>query len=363
MGRLIVSCVITLMISCTFLGLPGCGDSSKPKKKESQPPKKAERPRPRPVTPVKRSSPKVKKPEEMKPEEMTPEARVAKYIEMLGSSRSSKRKTALNYLAILKDEKLAASAIKPIQKKLTDPKADVRALAGIALLKLKGKEGSHYIRPLLKDSSEEVRASVLDELGKLGKDFAHEMMNGLEDPSPAIQEIVLDHLSRLKYRQADGLAIQLFKRTEEERLRSQILAYLIQIKSKKGTAAVEKHIDDLENAIPLTLAVRYLGLYGNLNQAKKCTEFLNDREIGVRKEAAGVMAKRKIKTQDSISGLINLLRDDEFEVRRVALKSLKELTNQNFPFDPEEEDEKKLEATLKKWEEWLDRNASKFPEN
>ena len=363
MGRLTPLLVLTFFTAVTLMALSSCGRSSKPKKKESKPPVKTERVRPKPGksgTTGMTEPGEAKKPKRI--EDLSPEAMVAAYVEMLSSKKTSKRKEALNRLMTLKDEDLDAPVFKAIRERLTDRSPDVRGLAGIALLKLKGKEGSPLIHPLLKDPSEEVRACVLDELGKLGKEFSDELMNGLKDPSPAIQEIVLDHLSRQKNRRADGLAVQIYGETENERLRAQILSYLIKIKSPKGAAAVAAHIEDLEYPTALTLAVRYLGEFGNSLQARQCIDFLNDREIGVRKEAVRIMALRKIKTLDSISCLIHLLKDEEFEVRKAALKSLKALTNQAFDFDPMEEDEKKLEAGLKKWETWLEKNAKKLPE-
>jgi len=363
MGRLTSLLVLTFFTAVTLMVLSACGRSSKPKKKESKPPVKTERTRPKSgktgmngmAEPGQKTKPK-------KIEDLSPEARKAAYVGMLSSKKTSKRKQALNWLMTLKDENLDAPIIRAIRKRLTDKSPDVRGLAGIALLKLKGKEGSPLIRPLLKDTSEEVRASVLNELGKLGKEYTDELMNGLRDPSPDIQEIVLDHLSRQKSKRADGLAVQIYGNTDSERLRAQILSYLLKIKSPKGTATVAAHIEDLEYATALTLAVKYLGEFGNSLHAKQCINFLNDREIGVRKEAVRIMALRKIKTLDSISCLIHLLKDEEFEVRKAALKSLKALTNQAFDYDPMEEDEKKLEAAVQKWETWLEKNAKKLPE-
>jgi len=355
MGRLTKLLVFSLVTALALPLLPGCGGSEKPRKKESAPKLKTDRPT---------AGPSADRPEEeAKPngKEDSPEARLNKLIALLDSASATKRKGALNQLAAMKDKDLAKPALKPIRKCIQDANPQVRALAGLALLKLEGKEASYAIRPLLKDDSAEVRATVLNELGKLGKDFNDELMAGLDDKSPEIQEIVLDHLSRQNVKRADALAVKLFERTEVERLRAQVLAYLIRIKSDKGTAAVEKLMDDLDG-VTLTLAVRYLGEYGKEAQVAKLADYLQDRVVGVRKEAAKIMAARKIKTRDAIWGLIRLLRDNQTDVRAAAHEALKKLTNQDFKFDPKEMDEKKVEPALEKWEAWMGKNEKKFPE-
>jgi len=355
MGRLTRILVFSLIVAVALELLSGCGGAEQPRKKESAPRLKTDHAQAGPGEAL--------PPEEVAPKEAvdSPEAKLNKLMAMLESASATKRKAALNQLAGMDDKALAKRALKSIRKCVQDENAAVRALAGLALLKLEGKEASYAIRPLLKDDSEEVRVTVLNELGKLGKEFNDELMAGLDDKSPDIQEVVLEYLSRQKVSRADALAVKLFETTEVERLRAQVLDYLIKIKSDKGTAAVIKHIDDLDG-VALKLAVRYIGEHGKVAQAKKLVDFLHDRQVGVRREAAMIMAARKIKTRDSIWGLIRLLRDDQTDVRTAAHAALKQLTNQDFKFDPKELDTKKVEPAIQKWEEWMGKNEEKFPE-
>lgn len=355
MGRLTKLLVFSLVLGLSLPLLSGCGGSEPPRKKESSPRLKTDRSEAAP------SPARLDEEAEPKEEGDPAVARLNKLLALLDSASSTKRKSALNQLAAMKDKDLAKPALKPIRKCIQDENPQVRALAALALLKLEGKEASYSIRPLLKDDSLDVRATVLNELGKLGKDFNDELMAGLDDKSPEIQEIVLDHLSRQNVKRADALAVKLFERTEVERLRAQVLDYLIRIKSDKGTAAVEKLMDDLDG-VTLTLAVRYIGEYGKAAQVSKLVDYLHDRQVDVRKEAAKTMAARKIKTRDAIWGLIRLLRDNQTGVRVAAHEALKKLTNQDFKFDPKEMDEKKVEPALKKWEAWMSNNEKKFPE-
>jgi len=348
--------LLPLLLAALMLGaLSACGGSDRPTKKES-------RPRPNAAA-AKRAADAAAAPDEddATNEPASPEALVAEQIETLEMGRTSQKKAALVKLTAQKDRELAATAIPAIQECLSDDSADVRGLAGIAILKIKGSEGAHLIRPLLRDSKLEVRASVYNELGKLGKEYDDELMRGLEDKSSEIQEIALDFLSRQNNKRAAPRAIGLYERTESESLRAQILTYLLRINSDKGTSTVLLKLDDLEGPSALTLAVRYLGKYGDDVQARGLVRFLDDMEVPVRIEATRVVEARKIRTLDSIAALVNLLGDDSEPVRVAAHKALKKLTNQDFGFDPTEFDAKKSKPAVEKWEKWLESNGDKFP--
>ena len=346
----------SLAMAFALLLLWSCGDS-RPARKESRP-----RTEPVPASTDEKTTGDEIAESTARPEEDTPATRVAKLTALLDSQESEKRKLALNQLAGFPDKELARTAWKAIQGCLDDENPEVRALAGLATLKIRGKDGTGFVRPLLKDPDMEVRATVLNELGKLGKEYSDELIHGLQDPSPEIQEVVLDHLSKQKNQSAATQAVILFKKTESVKVRAQALSYLLAVKSDKGTAVVHEALEDIFDGPTLMLAVRYLGQYGKPVVVKSLVSFLNDRDAGVRREAARVMVERNIKTRDSIANLVYLLKDDAESVRHEAHEALKKLTSQDFKFDPRELDAEKARPALEKWEKWMDQNLSKFPE-
>lgn len=361
MDRLRTMLLPLLAAALVLAAVAACGGSDRPTKKES-------RPRPdasaaKRAAAARASAAEDEARDDAEDEPASPEAQVAQQIQTLETGRVSAKKAALVKLTALGDRELAATAVPAIRECLNDDNADVRGLAGIAILKIKGTEGAHMVRPLLRDSKLEVRASVYNELGKLGKDYDDELMNGLDDDSPEIQEIALDFLSRQKNKRAAQHAIALYQRTESESLRAQILTYLLRIESDKGVSTVLLTLDDLEGPSALTLAVRYLGKYGDNVQALKLVRFLDDLEVPVRIEATRVVEARKIRTLDSIAALVHLLGDNSGQVRAAAHQTLKKLTNQDFGFDPTEFDAEKVKPAIQKWEKWLEKNGEKFPKD
>jgi HEAT repeat protein len=360
MDRLRRSFVVILVLVTGGVLIQACGESPPPKK-ESRPAARTDRvapgPTPSEVPPADAPGTAAA------PEEETHEAKVHKMIRTVEKGGAEARKEALINLATLKDPALIRLAVRPIRECLKHENSAVRANAALALLKLQGKEATAWIRPLLRDDSIDVRATVLNELGKLGKEYSDELMAGLEDPSPEIQEIVLDQLARQGHKPAAPLAVQLFKKTESPRLRAQVLDFLLRVKSDLGTGAVLDHLEDFDNATTLTLAVKYLGEYGKPAQVKKLVPFLNDRETGVRREVAGILAAHGIKTLDAVAGLIHLLEDDAQEVRKAACDALHKLTNQDFGFDPNEWSPEKVKGSIEKWQKWLQENTGKLPED
>ncbi|MBN2492789.1 MAG: HEAT repeat domain-containing protein [Planctomycetes bacterium] len=361
MGKPSQTMLLPVFLAAGLLLIGACGDAPPPKK-ETRPEARTDRAAPRPVPA------ELPADEELRgaPADDSPEGKVAKYIQALETGGVEARKEALVRLAALADtplEKAAQAALRPIRECLRHTAGAVRANAALALLKLEGTEAIPSIQPLLKDESEEVRLTVLNELGKLGSQFSSDLMAGLDDPSPDIQEIVLDQLARQGWKRADGSVVKLFERTDAPRVRAQALAFLLAVKSDLGVAAVLQVLEDLDDASTLTLAVRYLGQYGKPAQMKKLVPFLMDREVTVRREVVGIVAAREVKTLDSVAGLIRLLEDEAEEVRQAAHDALKKLTSQDFGFDPNEWDEEKVRPALEKWEKWLTENRAKLPEN
>jgi len=81
---------------------------------------------------------------------------------------------AIYLLSLSPDPKQRKEAIQPAIRGLNDPCWYIRALSVKALVRLKGKEATSLIVPLLNDSQAEVRSEVKKALKKLGYQISHD---------------------------------------------------------------------------------------------------------------------------------------------------------------------------------------------
>lgn len=99
-------------------------------------------------------------------------------------------------------------------------------------------------------------------------------------------------------------------------------------------------------------AVQSLGATGDPSVATHLLPMLGDSDIFVRMAAARILGE--LGAVDAIPGLIDALEDPEMSVREQAFVSLRKVSGQSLPFDPDGKDVDRAKR-VKAWREWWDR--------
>jgi len=136
------------------------------------------------------------------------------------------RSAAANALGELK----VKEAIPALIETLSDPYPDVRKSAANALGKMKSYRGKilPYLLSLCKDKRQEVRASCLYALGKVGGEGILDVLSlTLEDESPQVRQVTVNILKKIKGRNAFSL-LQLAANDEDPTVRVAAISGLSQ---------------------------------------------------------------------------------------------------------------------------------------
>lgn len=217
------------------------------------------------------------------------------------------------------------AAVEPLLNALTDPDEDVR----VEVLKALGKAGDNHVASrivgLLSDNEPKVRIEAIKALFALKSiDHIPEIFLRLNDPDWAVRNWAVKTLNRfiefiIESDTDEGIefAIGLLK-AEEPTLRRKVEESLI----SSGTKYYSHLLETLERGVPLQkVSISYvLGKIKDDEAIFPLINIINDRDREVRK--AVIRALAEIQNHEAISSLIRSLGDANSEVRKEAVRAL-----------------------------------------
>lgn len=236
------------------------------------------------------------------------------------------RSAAANALGELK----VKEAIPALIETLSDPYPDVRKSAALALGKVKFYRGKilPYLLPLCKDKRQEVRASCLYALGKVGGEGILDVLSlTLEDESPQVRQVTVNILRQMKGRSVFSL-LQLATNDEDPAVRVVAISSLSQAYKDEAIDCLIAALSDSD------FLVRYEAAYNLRFREEKVvcalTSALKD-EVGL-VQIGAAEALGEIGLEEAAAPLRELLNSKDPEVVEAVGRALEKIENRRKGF-------------------------------
>jgi len=214
-------------------------------------------------------------------------------------------------------------AIPVLIETLSDPYPDVRRSAALALEKMKSYREKILpcLLPLCKNKEEEVRASALYALGKVGGEEILDVLSlSLEDESPKVRQVTVNILRQIKGRSAFSL-LQLAANDEDPAVRVAVISGLSQAHRDEAIDCLIAALSDSD------FRVRYEAAYNLRFREEKVVNAL----ISALKDEVGLVqigaaeALGQIGVQEAAAPLRELLHSKDPEVTEAVRRALKKI--------------------------------------
>ncbi|MCC6420184.1 MAG: HEAT repeat domain-containing protein [Gemmataceae bacterium] len=257
---------------------------------------------------------------------------VPELTKALGDRDDRRRRTAAYALALLGPK--AVEAVPALTKALGDDESDVRAWAVRALGKIGegAKSALPKLRAALQDRDALVRLNAALAVSQVGggAEGLSVLTKALKSDSAYQREQACVALSEFGAKAASAVPILIVTLEDKEpKVRAFAAAALGKLPANKaGAARLEKLLADPDEGVRLN-AARALWRQADPQQREKLLDLmaagLGNERPSIRKQAAVVIGDLGESAKAAVPGLLGVLRDPDFSVRRAAAAALRRI--------------------------------------
>ncbi len=195
------------------------------------------------------------------------------------------------------------------------------------LVALSNKSAAPYLMEMLKEPniSEEMQEFAISSIGMIKyREAGKYILKYLDSRNIQVKEAALRALGEIEYKESVPIIIDRLKKEENERVRTQMILTLANIKSEKSQKIlISIFTNESEKMINRKFAATGLGYIRNELSFKILSQYIEkvNSELKARiTEALGNLNNKK-----AVNILIECLKDDDKAVRYYAIKSLEKL--------------------------------------
>ncbi len=226
------------------------------------------------------------------------------------------RKSALQALG-----KIGTTGLDSLLKSLENPRAEVRLHATAALGKLGEHDAVPSLNKCLADPDPRVRRTAVESLGMIGAGSCiNPIIMALKDDDPQVRSLAIKNLDLFDDPRKLDLFLAMLSDTSKS-VSDQLMETLV----NKGDEVLDPLIDALEEQNPIVKinAATCLGYFGDKRAVPALIPLLSNMIWSVRRSAA--FALGKLTDRRSVLPLAKLLKDDKEEVCIAAAQALSKI--------------------------------------
>jgi HEAT repeat protein len=205
------------------------------------------------------------------------------------------------------------------------------------------------ISSLLYSENKEVRNSALNAILQIGP--SEEIMSDLiytskNDEEAYIRESALDCLAKLSNPTAINAIVEAYKYDPETGVRSHALSLLEKLKSPYSIKPLAEFLFSCQDALRKEEVAKFLRWADRKGATEVIIPYLKDKDPKVRKSAAEALGY--LQSPYGVEELLELMTDEDKEVREAVIKALREIANENYGED------------VGKWSIWWEQNKDRL---
>jgi HEAT repeat protein len=202
---------------------------------------------------------------------------------------------------------------------------------------------------LLNSENKDVRNSALNAILQIGP--SEEIMSDLiytskNDEEAYIRESALNCLAKLSNPTAINAIVEAYKYDPETGVRSQALSLLEKLKSPYSIKPLAEFLFSCQDALRKEEVAKFLRWADCKGATEVIIPYLKDKDPQVRKSAAEALGY--LQSPYGVEGLLELMTDENKEVREAVIKALREIANENYGED------------VGKWRIWWEQNKDRL---
>ena len=255
-----------------------------------------------------------------------------------------------------KEEILAAKVAQRLEKKYHDAKEGWQreeVLREIGeQLGARGKSLRKLVRGACQDEDPEIRMAALEVLAVVDSEGCKEtLIAGLSDEEDAVQIAAIKAWRKAKIQDVQPLIKRLADEFDPEKLTA--LALVVKEFAPAFQApAIGKLMPEIPSLPAIRHLVEFIEKHKAVSQALVVAQFLDRDDRLLRLTSARTLGVLGLKAKPVFDALCGALEDEDEEVRRAAVSSLRSLSGKNFGYDPKASKATRV-ASAKKWQAWV----------